>query len=344
MGHKQKDKYHKSLNQVITDKLTDMLNAGKGHSKHKDREAGLDRDRIYSFSTYKTYKRWGAYFTAYIVKHHPEVTSLKKARKHVGEYLQSLVDIERSAWTVQTAAKALGKIFGINKDDKDYFEPPVRRREDIKRSRLRVENDKHFSESKNEELVNFCRATGLRREGMTRIRGKDLWTRETIENEIKRISKIDPDKRTDSDKIMLRVCEDTLYFTHNEKYFIFVREKGGRARFAPVIGPDADFVAERFLNRKPDEKIWQHISKHADIHGYRAEYATLLYREYARPIEKIPYDTYNKGTKKYYQGDLYCCRGDMAGMKFDKKAALIVEKALGHNTLHTFVQHYARNL
>ena len=344
MGHKKSDQYRKTVSQAMTERLTSMLKAGEGRSKHRDRADDVDKDKIYSFSTFKTYKRQGRYYAEYLEKHHPEVTSLKKARKYVGEYLQTLVDAGRSAWTVQTAAKALGKVFGITKDDEDYFAPPVRHREDIKRSREKTKSDVHFSEKRNEELVKFCRATGLRREGMKRIRGKDLWTREQIVCEIERIKAIPTHKLTKEDSVMLRICEDTNFFTHNEKYFVMVKEKGGRPRLSPVIGPEAEAVAERFRSRKPDEKVWQTVHKHADIHGYRAEYATALYREYARPIEDIPYDKYNNGSKKFFQGDVYVCRGELAGTKFDKKAALVVEKAIGHNTLHTFIQHYARNI
>lgn len=344
MGHKKSDQYRKTVSQAMTERLTSMLKAGEGRSKHRDRADDVDKDKIYSFSTFKTYKRQSRYYAEYLEKHHPEVTSLKKARKYVGEYLQTLVDAGRSAWTVQTAAKALGKVFGITKDDEDYFAPPVRHREDIKRSREKTKSDVHFSEKRNEELVRFCRATGLRREGMKRIRGKDLWTRDQIVCEIERIKAIPTHKLTKEDSVMLRICEDTNFFTHNEKYFVMVKEKGGRPRLSPVIGPDAEAVAERFRSRKPDEKVWQTVHKHADIHGYRAEYATALYREYARPIEDIPYDKYNNGSKKFFQGDVYVCRGELAGTKFDKKAALVVEKAIGHNTLHTFIQHYARNI
>ena len=69
-----------------------------------------------------------------------------------------------------------------------------------------------------------------------------------------------------------------------------------------------------------------------------------LYKSYAREPEDIPYDKVNKGNGKKYQSDVYVCRGDMKGLKLDKRAMLIVEKALGHESLHTFASHYAKNI
>lgn len=42
--------------------------------------------------------------------------------------------------------------------------------------------------------------------------------------------------------------------------------------------------------------MWQHVHNCADIHGYRAEYATAIYKAHARAIEEIPYDRVNRGT------------------------------------------------
>ena len=89
-----------------------------------------------------------------------------------------------SAWTVQLEAKALGKLYGISPDDENYFNPPKRKREEIKRSRGDRVRDKHFSKTNNDELIKFCRGTGLRRKELQELRGKDLVPRAQIEAEI----------------------------------------------------------------------------------------------------------------------------------------------------------------
>ena len=70
---------------------------------------------------------------------------------------------------------------------------------------------------------------------------------------------------------------------------VFVRNgKGGRERLSPIIGKNAEQIVERIRNTPDGEKVWRHVHKCADIHAYRAEYATDIYRKYARPIEEIP--------------------------------------------------------
>ena len=65
-----------------------------------------------------------------------------------------------SAWTVQLEAKALGKLYGISPDDENYFKPPKRKREEIKRSRGDRVRDKHFSKTTTDEERNRPGAKG----------------------------------------------------------------------------------------------------------------------------------------------------------------------------------------
>ena len=120
--------------------------------------------------------------------------------------------------------------------------------------------------------------------------------------------------------------------------------KGGRERVSPIVGKNAAQIVEHIRNTPNDEKVWQHIHQSADIHGYRAEYATDIYRAHARPIEEIPYDRVNKGTGRKFQSDVYTCRKDESGKKLDKKAMLICSKALGHNRIEVVANNYIRGL
>ena len=96
---------------------------------------GTEKDKIFAFNTYKSYWKHTKYFIKYIKEKHPECTTLKSAKKYANEWLQTRVDQGLSAWTVQLEAKALGKLYGISPDDENYFNPPKRKREEIKRSR-----------------------------------------------------------------------------------------------------------------------------------------------------------------------------------------------------------------
>ena len=90
--------------------------------------------------------------------------------------------------------------------------------------------------------------------------------------------------------------------------------------------------------------MFEKVSKNADIHSYRSDYATALYKQYARPINEIPYDRLNVGTGRWYQSEVYVCRGDRAGTKYDKQAMLIVSNALGHNRLSVIAGHYLQDI
>ena len=333
--------YSKDLHQQAYDRLTGMQ--AFGESKKEAVANGTEKEKIFSFNTYKSYWKHTKYFIKYIKENHPECTTLKSAKKYVNEWLQTRVDQGLSAWTVQLEAKAMGKLYGISPDDENYFKPPKRNREDIKRSRGDRVRDKHFSKTNNDELIKFCKGTGLRRAELGELRGKDLVTREQIEAEIAQLESRPAAELTPADTKRLEMLQDTRLFEGD--YFTHVRNgKGGRERMSPIIGPNTEQIVERIKSTPAEEKVWQHIHQSADIHGYRAEYATIIYKAKARAIEEIPYDRVNRGTGRKYQSEVYTCRKDEAGRKLDKAAMLVCSKALGHNRIEVVANNYIRGL
>ncbi len=340
MGRRNKA-YSKDLHQQAYDRLTGMQ--AFGESKKEAVANGTEKEKIFSFNTYKSYWKHTKYFIKYIKENHPECTTLKSAKKYVNEWLQARVDQGLSAWTVQLEAKAMGKLYGISPDDENYFKPPKRNREDIKRSRGDRVRDKHFSKTNNDELIKFCKGTGLRRAELGELRGKDLVTREEIEAEISQLESRPTAELTPTDTKRLEMLQDTRLFEGD--YFTHVRNgKGGRERMSPIIGPNTEQIVERIKNTPTEEKVWQHVHQSADIHGYRAEYATIIYKAKARAIEEIPYDRVNRGTGRKYQSEVYTCRKDEAGRKLDKAAMLVCSKALGHNRIEVVANNYIRGL
>ena len=340
MGRRNKA-YSKDLHQQAYDRLTAMQSFGE--SKRDAKENGTDREKIFSFNTYKAYWKHTKYFIQYIKENHPDCTTLKSARKYVNEWLQTRADQGLSAWTVQMEAKAMGKLYGISPDDEKYFKPPKRNRADIKRSRGDKVRDRHFSITNNDELIKFCRGTGLRRGELSELRGGELLTKEQIEQEISKIEAIPEPEKSKEDLRRLQVLKDTRLF--DSEYYVYVRNgKGGRERLSPIVGKNIEQIVERIRNTPEGEKVWQHVHKSADIHGYRAEYATAIYKAHARAIEEIPYDRVNRGTGRRYQSQVYTCRKDEAGKKLDKAAMLICSKALGHNRISVVADNYIRGL
>lgn len=107
MGRRNKA-YSKDLHQQAYDRLTGMQ--AFGESKKEAVANGTDKEKIFSFNTYKSYWKHTKYFIEYIKSEHPECTTLKSAKKYVNEWLQVRADQGLSAWTVQLEAKAMGKL------------------------------------------------------------------------------------------------------------------------------------------------------------------------------------------------------------------------------------------
>lgn len=338
MGRKNK-KYYKDLHQQAYDKLTGMQ--AFGESKREAVANGTDRDKIFSFNTYQTYWKHTKYFIKWIQEKHPECTTLKSAKKHVNEWLQTRVDQGLSAYTVQTEAKAIGKLYGIQPDDPEYFNPPKRERANITRSRGDRVRDQHFSVANNDELIKFCQGTGLRRSELVALKGSDLVTKEQIQKKIE-VLESKEGLNLGEDK-QLKMLQDANMF--DVEYFTYVRNgKGGRERLSPIVGKNAAQIIGRMKDTPKDAKVWQHVNSNADIHSYRSDYAVTIYKQYARSIEEIPYDRVNKGTGKRFQSEVYVCRKDESGKRLDKKAMLICSKALGHNRIEVVANNYIRGL
>ena len=340
MGRKDK-RYEKNLHQQAYEKLNDM--SAVGQSKAAAKQDGSAKDSIFSYSTLRTYWRHIRYFIRWIHLHHPECTTLKKARKYAAEWLASREAQGLSAWTLHTENAAICKLFGIAPDDPHRYQPPRRRREDIKRSRVDVASDKHFSVTNNDELIKFVRATGTRRNVLVRLKGDDLWDRERMEQQVSALE-VKP-VLTETEHRLLSTLKDALTVFPEHAYFLHHRkDKGGRYRFAPIIGPHINQVVERMKNTAANEPVWQHVHKGADIHSYRADYATTMYKMHARKIDNIPFDRINKGSGKKYQSDVYVCRNDECGKKLDKAAMYKASKALGHNRLDVVANNYIRGI
>lgn len=254
-------KYYKNMHQQAYERLHNMQ--AFGESKKEAIADGTNAQKIFSYNTYQSYWKHIKYFIAYVKEKHPECTTIKKARKYVNEWLQVRCEQGLSAWTVQLEAKALGKLYGITPDDENYFNPPKRNREDIKRSRSDCVRDKHFSVTNNDELIKFCKGTGLRRSELSTLKGGDLVSKEAIEKEIAHLEAIPEQERTQAESKRMGILQDTRLF--DSRYYIHVRNgKGGRERISPIIGKNAVQIVERIQNTPQDEKVWQHVHQCAD--------------------------------------------------------------------------------
>lgn len=195
-----------------------------------------------------------------------------------------------SAYTLKLSASALCKLYGESLEELGITTKRAARSE-ITRSRGTAKRDSHFSEEKNAEFVEFCRSTGLRRSEITKLRGDQLIERDG-------------------------------------EYCIETTGKGGRFRVITICG-NVELVIGK-MKEAGTGKVWKKVPQNADIHSYRADYASRIYLKYARPIEEIP------------RKDRYVCRKDKAGIVYDRKAMLETSRALGHNRISVVGEHYLR--
>lgn len=268
MGHKSK----KSLVHQVKETLQTKLHAGD--SKHLDKQSHATGEKIYSYSTLKTYMKHSCAFAKW-VKQEYGCKTLADCRQHVDAYLQYRASY-CSPYTVKLDAAAIGKTFG--ESTTNFVHTPCRIRSEVTRSRGEKGMDKHFSEVKNSNLVDFCRATGLRRSEVKVCTGNALVT-------------------CSSSPVGLGI--------HVES------GKGGRERIAPLYCDRS--TAEKIVSlceQAGDRRIFDSIHKAADIHGYRAEYAERVYTANARLL-----DTLLRPEKYYCRNDKAGCVYDRQALQ-----------------------------
>ena len=69
--------------------------------------------------------------------------------------------------------------------------------------------------------------------------------------------------------------KDAMRF-ESEYYINIENGKGGRKRISPIVGKNIDQIVERMKNTPEDKKVWEYVNSNADIHSYRADYATEI--------------------------------------------------------------------
>lgn len=315
MGRWDKKKKKYTLRKDMQSKLDSYLKNGKYSSRDRDKnnKEDLTQDKIYSYVTYKNYKRSCYKFADYLYKNNKEVRQLKDLKiKHVNNYLQYLVVKGYSAPTINSSKAAIAKLMQIS--SKEFIETPRVKRKDITRSRGEAMRDKHISAQTENYYAKFTTAIGGRRSEMEELRGTDLIIRPLTVNikdkygniQIKTLSKKFPQVRIRNGK-------------------------GGKERFVPIFAKDKKELTEIINTFKiaGDKKVFGKLPSHYDNHFYRGEYAKRAYKKFARPIRNIR-------DKK----EVYYCREERKGDAFDRNAMLITSQFLGHNRVDVIARHY----
>lgn len=201
--------------------------------------------KIHAFESRNNYQKIVMRFIDWVREKH-NIRDLEKIDAQADElaslYLLERIAEKKSAWTLATDRSAL-RMFFQDPSLTESVELPKRRRKDIKRSRLPAKRDAHFQPENWPVLINFCLATGLRREELRDLLVRDIVVRPS-------------DQR-------LMVC--------------VVRGKGGKRREVPVFAGREAAVHAAAEGRDPDAHVFERLPSNMDIHSYRRRFAQELY-------------------------------------------------------------------
>lgn len=312
MGHK--NRAGGSLRQQVYDEL--QRKNGFGRNKHEDKKAGISSRYIYSFNSMKTYLKHAFYFVEWCKNQDYIKEELNHKPRTLAEcfpYVEPFLrDEEQRGLSAYTIKMQKSALSKLYGADLTHIKTKATSRANIKRSRGEVERDKHFSEERNAAFVNCCRCVGFRRSEMEKAKASDL----------------------------MQV---------GDLYFMRITGKGGRIRAAMLAGtPDEIARAVDYINGMTGQNK---IPNGADVHSYRADYATRIYNRYARPIEEIRGQSINyteltgktaKGGEDIYKSAIYYCRRDRAGQALDRRAMIMASQSLGHNRESVVGEHYLK--
>lgn len=310
----------KTYKHLVKDKLISLQRYGQSRHKAKEELAKEYRDKgqnkpfekavegIYSFNTYKAYLKHAYHFVEWCINNKGCKTygkSLEDLRQYAPEYLQAREAEGKSLYSLKSEKSALGKIFG---GEIPYKFAEKRQIKNITRSRGEAVRDTHFNPEKNQDLVTIAKATGGRREDISKLTPKSFIT------------------------------------DHKGRlWVIFTQSKGGRDRLSPVLPQYTEAVKAIIKGKSDNEPIFNHINTNADIHSYRREYAQTLYNtvvndhDYRDDLMGM-YPT----RKEKAKGDYYYSHTKDLPFKGCRDDIYIVTQALGHNRLEVTVNHYLK--
>lgn len=160
-----------SLKKQVIDRLMAMASYGQSKYADKQRNGGKPaRGKVYSYQTMRNYQYAAVGFTRWAKGQ--GCRTLEDARPLTGQYLQKRMDEGKSAWTIRLDAAALAKVYQVKMSELGV-KLSSRRRENITQHRTKAWRG-HFSEERNRDLVELCRATGLRRCELAKLRPEDV--------------------------------------------------------------------------------------------------------------------------------------------------------------------------
>jgi len=258
----------KRIGQEIFDILTAQFEHGKGVSRHDKKQKGVfsaQTDTVHAKNTFKTYRQQSKAFAKYA----REMLGIHRLKDlnlaDVGKWLAYRQECGDSASTLKTRAAAMAKVLQCSSTDFG-FKCPIRRSEDIKRSRNPVKMDDRLNEEIHADIIAVAKGTGMRRVELQRLKPEQLEVRD------------------------------------GQAYIVEVHGKNGLIRTVPVLKEYNDAVIAIFKKCETEKMFPKKIPTYIDVHSYRGEYAKSMYDQIlAEKIEKgeeIKLDYHTRGAVK----------------------------------------------
>jgi len=198
---------------------------------------GVAPEGIFSVVTYATYRQVAFEYSTWCKG---KARTMEEAEKYVPQYLRERIYKGLSPWTLQRDRSALRKIFR-NRTLGNEVKLPKRSYKTISRSRHEVAMDKKFAEGKHRDTVDFCRAAGLRRHELIKVKPSDV--------------------------------------SLNGNSIIVWQGKGGKTRQVTVVSSMVERLKEILVNKDPQQELFPKIPAKMDVHSYRREYAQARLEE-----------------------------------------------------------------
>jgi integrase len=289
----------KSIIREAIDRLDTLMAIGESRFQAKQAqraasaEAGwtVSTGKMHSHTTRKVYQQHVLAFINWARTNHG-ITRLswldQRADELVTQYLTEHGVANRSAYTLQSERAALRLFFG-NWSLATTVGIPRRTRTTITRSSGPAGHDRHFQPAHWQMHILFAQACGLRRAELRDLRVRDVYT-----------------------------ARDGTLFVHVKN------GKGGRSREVPVPPGHEQDVLAVVRGRAPNEKVFDHIPRHMDVHSYRRDSAQQRYLQHKPDLALPPPE------------------GRLRRDDYDPAAVQQVSWALGHNRLDVVMRHYLR--
>ncbi len=310
MNRKQRRRLNnlKKMIYQVNDDLLKMCRISKSkkeakqiNSKDPDVKSGkksLLHDEIFSFRTFRKYRDICCTFLRWCNQQEPEIGHYSLFRNYVGPYLKDCRNRGLSIKTTSNYRAALVKLYGFSPDDfniKKLYGRAVNVDEFYK-YRYFSENNKNWF--KYEQLTTFLTCTGLRKNEIRNLRG----TMSVLKN----------------GEHCIHVC---------------IGSKGGRERFAKIIGTDKEKESiVRMMKQAGEERVFEKIPDCFSYHILRSIYA-------CRYIDMVASDTESIPEKLKYR-----FKGEARGYCVDKRGMKEVSNSLGHNRIGVIRNYFRKCL